>query len=148
MKRSAAVTIVLFSVTHPAMGQWLCQADLATGFSFDGKYWGSTDFDVSNEKFILRPLKQSEIEAKVYLDELTRTQPGKTTYGKFIFGEDSPEKYCFDHDSHINCSSPFGEFKFSKSALRFIETQSNGYWDGENSNSNTPVILIGTCTTI
>ena len=117
---------------------WLCISEDSTGFYFEDGKWGQAKFDVSDDKFIVRPLKESD--GRYFKDK-------EHTYGVFDLGRDHPSKRCKSNIS-IVCKVGLGELFFSPKSGRFIKTYPVGYWDGQNNNNNTPHITRGRCSKI
>ncbi len=130
---------VLFSmlVTAANADPWLCVGKVSTGFTFQNDKWEQTKFNVENEKYILRKLKEGEhfFGAKAQ------------TYGLFILGNDMSGLPCDDvsQPGMFTCLSSSSEFKFSTKSGRFLMTHTAGYWEGKDDADNPPFISIGRC---
>lgn len=119
---------------------YLCISEESTGFYYEKGQWGRASFNVKNDKFILREIKTGE---SGYLDK-------ENSYGIFPIGEKQPELQCGISESEDNfvCQGLLGQLYFSPKSGRFIKTYITGYWDGIDSNENTPVITRGRCSKI
>ena len=124
-------------VTAANADPWLCVGKVSTGFTFQNEKWEQTKFNVENEKYILRKLKEGEqfFGAKAQ------------TYGLFILGNDTSGMPCDDvsQPGMLICLSSGLEFKFSTKSGRFLMTHTAGYWEGRDDTDNSPFISIGLC---
>ena len=118
---------------------FLCIAEGASGFRFENGSWHSVAFDVSEAKYILKKVKESEFGF----------EDKENPYGLYDFGESSTITRCSQSESgDFMCLVGTGDFFFSPSSGRFIKTYTLGYWDGVDSNDNTPHIERGRCSKI
>ncbi len=129
--------LISSSVTHAE--QFLCVADLATGFKFNSasKSWENANFNVSSEKFII---SKSEID--------------KQSYKVTLMGEKVEQAVCeedFNEAGILFCDG-FSEYRFNKNNGRYVKVYLIGYYTytagstmfGEDG-KNTPHIEIGKC---
>jgi hypothetical protein len=133
-----AVGAVGMLITGIAGAQsWVCVADHATGFKYDGNKWNAAHFK-TDEKFLV-----------------TKSDNPKTA--KWVVkkvGESFPTAFCeedFTPSGALRCSG-FEEFRFNKKNLRFMSLYAIGYvTDGiglealGKEGQNTPALTIGTC---
>lgn len=117
---------------------WLCVSEDSTGFYFEKGKWGRAKFDVQEDKFIIRPIKESD--GRYFKDK-------EHPYGVFNLGKNRPSKRCSNYENII-CKVGLGELFFSPETGRFIKTYTAGYWDGQDNNDNTPNITRGRCSKI
>lgn len=119
---------------------YICVSEEATGFYYENKSWGRAHFNVSEDKYILRKIKENELG---YKDK-------KNPYGVFSLGGKNPEYRCFinEYSGDFVCRVGLGQFFFSPESGRFLKTYTAGYWDGADSNDNTPNITRGRCSKI
>jgi len=121
--------IALFPILSFAQNSYLCVPTSSTGFKFDSntKKWNST--------FLSNDLKQI----------LIKTDSG---WQWRDFGRNWGLK-CdlkFEDDGLIICPVFYGEVKFNKKTLRYIQTYTAGYVEGiDNNKPDTPGMTIGTC---
>ena len=141
MKLKILVLVILSMLATAASADpWLCAGEESTGFTFKNEKWGQTRFNVENEKYILRKLKEGEhfFGAK------------KQTYGLFTIGNDRSGLPCDDlsQPGMFICLSSSTEFKFSTKSGRFLMTHTAGYWDGKDDAGSATFIAIGRCSKI
>ena len=110
---------------------YLCVAEKATGFSFNEttKDWDSTDFFVDDRKYVI-----SKAKAEDYIWSVTK------------IGINIPTalcKYDFTSAGFIKCSGYSSQFWFSRDRLKYLYTESMGYWSLPN--DYTPYMEIGKC---
>tara|TARA_Y100001934_G_C12152397_1_gene677947 strand:- start:256 stop:693 length:438 start_codon:yes stop_codon:yes gene_type:complete len=119
---------------------YLCVSEESTGFYYENKSWGRAHFNVSDEKYIIRKIKENEFGF----------EEKETPYGVFTLGGQNPVYMCFidEYSNDFRCKVGVGEFYFSPESGRFIKTYTAGYWDGVNNNDNTPHIARGRCSKI
>jgi len=135
------IFLLLFtSVTNADESTYLCIAEESTGFYFENGSWGRAHFKVSDEKYIIRKMKEVELEFF----------GGKHPYGVYSLGGKYPEYRCSVTESSNNyiCRDGVGDFLFSPKSGRFIKSYMAGYWDGEDKNEDTPSITRGRCSKI
>lgn len=118
---------------------WICISEDSTGFYFKDGKWGRAVFNISEDKFIIRPIKKSD--GRRYFND--KAHP----YGVFVLGENRPSKRC-SADEDIVCKLGIGDLFFSPKSGRFIRIYAEGYWDGADNNDNTPNITRGRCSKI
>lgn len=108
---------------------YVCFANKATGFSLSAtETWSIREFDVSREEHILKP-KANRWEW---------IKPGETN------GVLCP---AFDRSGYLQCNYGFGSLVLNKRTMRYIETYTLGYVEGDKKTVN-PTITIGECTLI
>lgn len=124
------------SLTYALEDSYLCVTEEATGFISQYGVWKQANFDVSEEKFIVRKFKKGEPKMK---DEFT--------HGVFPLGSDFPNYWCTfpEENQKLLCRSGIGSFMFSPKTGRFIKTHIFGYWDNKD---DTPSISRGKCSKI
>jgi len=123
------------SAAEVEVSSWMCQAEETTGFSYGKKGWEVTTFKTKNDRFLIRPIKESD--GYYFKDK-------KNPYGVFEFGTKRALYRCKDI-GNIICNVGSGDLRFSRESLRFIRTYTHGYWEGADSNEDTPTISRGTC---
>lgn len=123
-----------------AADSYLCVAELATGFSYDGakKKWKSADFRSEKKLVVSRSKQKSHAwETKEVGDSL----PGATC-----------EKD-FNEAGNLFCSGVF-DLRLNNRTLRFLYVYPIGYWsDGDKTGmskegDNTPALVIGKCSPV
>lgn len=169
--------ILLMAFSGPAFAEsYLCIPDKATGFAFQDGEWASTDFNVGDEKFILRERSNEEIEnakeamepAMEFVKELAKTIESDS--GDLGQGSDEAAAYYLSsthvvlphgvddfplyHCRYVPVTGSFlcnsdtrGKLLFSTKSGRFTMTRLVGYWRGKD-NDQTPVMYIGRCSKI
>jgi len=142
MKRVSLISVLLsFTVTALAdEPTYLCVSEESTGFVFEKGSWRRANFNVADEKYIVRRIKEDEFGFK------DKDNP----YGVFALGENFPEFRCSISEDSKNyiCRIGLGQFLFSPKSGRFIKTYTSGYWDGADNSDNTPHITRGRCSKI
>ncbi len=129
--------LVLSPLWALAAEQYLCAADMATGFSYDKRTldWGEGKF-TPNEKFLV---SQSKALGEAFVVNLLGD------------GSDQPRFRCksgFDTDGILRCDGTTGQFRFNRKTERFLSSYINGYWSvvpGQDQSADTPSITIGRC---
>ena len=121
MRYAALVLILLaggISAQDSAKGKsYLCIPDRAAGFSFNKarKTWENTNFDVSENKYLLRPITSDD---KSYFGT-----PLKGVYGVWRLGEDTSFVQCeegISEHSWLYCGGNFNtRFVFNSRSNRF-----------------------------
>ena len=134
MRGLLGLVLFVFSVGAGAVADsYLCVADKATGFKLDKttKIWRSTNFDVSDNKYIVA---KSKFEA--------------FNWDVTTVGEKFPDYLCEDRiiDQVFHCNDISTNFYFSTKTLRFMSVYVGDYvallgGDGDS----TPLIEIGKC---
>ncbi len=128
MRRLLFAYLIIFSNSVFSQQAYICVQNLSTGFSYNSnsKTWERTAFKVDEEKKLLKKI------------------PSGWKWSNFgsNYGHECGE---INNSGFLNCNTLFGELRFNRNTLRFVETYTVGYTDGVNSNSNTPNISIGTC---
>ena len=130
-----AATLVLLTSNALAEG-WICQADMATGFIFNGTMWESAEFSVVDSEYLIRRPNPDDAEEALY-DWIVVT-----------IGEQDSHYQCQDDpgDGLLECAGRlWGEFNLDMTRLRFVLTYSMGYLTGLNENADTPLMEIGRC---
>ncbi len=65
------------------------------------------------------------------------------------FGEEFPDFYCEkdapNRSGYIHCEDGVGSFRINIKTMRYMKVYPIGYIDGEDNNTDTPMIEIGTC---
>lgn len=139
MKIFALVFLSMLATTANA-DPWLCVTEQATGFVFKNGSWEQGKFNVENQKYILRKLKEGEhfFGAK------------KLTYGLFTIGDDTAGLPCnnVSQPGFFICFAAGSEFKFSTKTERFLMTHTAGYLDGKDDAGSALFISRGRCSKI
>jgi hypothetical protein len=143
LNRSIAIIALALTPFHAFATEeptYLCVSEEAVGFYYDQKSWGRTHFKVTEDKYIIRKIKESD---PGYKDR-------KNIFGVFPLGGTYPEYKCFinSNSNAYICNIGLGQFLFSPDSGRFISTYTKGYWEGEDNNDNNPVIRRGRCSKI
>jgi hypothetical protein len=128
----AAITTV--SAAH-AQDQYLCISDLASGFAFKSNKWDTATFNVEDERFVLRRVRDS--------DDLPQTAWMITK-----IGNDYPEAICdndFTDAGWLFCEGLASTWRVNRESLRFMYWYWLGYTRGEEDTKSTPNITIGKC---
>jgi hypothetical protein len=127
------LALALLSYTGSVKGQtYLCVADMATGFSFNKsmKKWEAAEFDVKDEKYVLKEDNK----------KWTWTKVGEK------FGDTCDKG--FTDAGYFRCDR-LSTIYVNRNNLRFQLTKPTGYPDsggfGEEEGGNTPYIEIGRC---
>lgn len=117
--------------------EYLCSADAGTGFGIKNGKWQQQNIDAANFKYLIRSLKPSELTND------------SNTHGAFRLGESFPLHRCkLNSENEYVCLSPTGSsLNFSITTLRFVAAYTGGYWQ-KKYYTDTPMILIGKCTSI
>ena len=136
----AAIFFVMAAHVSAEDVTYLCVSEESTGFYYENKSWGRAHFNVSDDKYILRKIKEKEFGFE------DKDNP----YGVFALGGKDPEFRCFisEYSNDFICRLGLGQFFFSPESGRFMKTYTAGYWDGANNNDNTPNITRGRCSKI
>jgi hypothetical protein len=144
MKYLISITIAVFSLLSfnavAASDGYLCTAEQAVGFSDKEGKWDSVEFDVSEEQFILRQLKDSE-----------RALYNKTiTHGMFVVGSSWITQTCMSGrvESSLYCESDDNRLLFSPISGLYTETRLGDYWVAGELTESPPKVIRGTCTKI
>lgn len=118
---------LIFTNICIAQQAYICVANDSTGFNYNANTssWGRAGFKVNDEKKLLKKVGQE--------------------WEWSSFGTTFTHK-CGEINSHgyLNCDVIFGTLRFNKNTLRYIETYTVGYIDGDKG-GNTPSITIGKC---
>jgi hypothetical protein len=126
-KLIALILMLMYTNSCFAQQAYICVADSSTGFKYNSnsRIWEQTGFRVSEDKKLLKKVGQG--------------------WEWSSFGSTYGEK-CGEINSYglLNCDILFGTLRFSKNTLRYIETYTVGYIDGDKG-GNTPAITIGKC---
>jgi hypothetical protein len=122
---------LFFLATHSnawSQDKYVCVSEAIGGVSFNtnSQKWESTKFSNNGEKFIL-----SSRNGEWSIKEFGRKHEDKC--GKM------------QENGHLSCRIIFGDFIFNLETKRFLKTYLSGYVFGEDTNENTPAIIIGTC---
>ena len=113
--------------------QYLCTADLVTGFSWNEKdgRWNSTNFNVENENYLVSSIEPS-------------------TGGHYVIKKLGDRKIIatcesgFDASGLLSCRD-FVVFRMNREAGRYLLVYPSGYVEGYDNNDNTPFVEIGKC---
>jgi len=129
--------IISLLATIASADPWLCAKEDATGFLFSNGQWERSRFNVEDEKYILRKLKQGEyfFGARNY------------TYGLFVLGNETSGLPC-DNVSRpglLICVDADSEFKFSTKSGRFLMMHTGDYLDGEDDAGSAAFFSRGRC---
>jgi len=128
MKNPIALFLMLmFTNLCFAQQAYICLANDSTGFSYNTttNSWVKTGFDVSDRKKLLKKVGSG--------------------WEWSSFGSNYAEKCgAINNYGLLNCDLLLGSIRFNKNTLRFIETYTVGYLDGDK-NGDTPHITIGKC---
>ena len=139
--RIFALVFLSAFATVASAESWLCVADKTTGFAFKNGKWISGDFNISDAKHIIRPLKEGDFG---YGQE-------NFTYGVFQPGKPANIQWCRkadDKELYLRCRG-FGELHYSNKTGRYLKTYPFGYVKGDDIGSaDTPHIEIGRCSEI
>jgi len=129
MKKILYFLVTILNSVVYAQDAYLCLPKSATGFSYvqNSSSWEITTFNISDNKYLLK------------------NKSGKWSWDKF--GSNFP-KSCIDLNQKIMCNLLVGEVIFDKKTLRYLRTYIPGYVDGIANNDNTPLIEIGTCSSL
>ena len=128
------VVFLIFSHAMPAMGEephsYLCIPDAATGFRLNesGK-WIETNFDIEETKYLLSKKKG------IWLWD-NFENPSYTT---------SSRCHSVKVSGFIMCDSLFTLIRFSRETLRFMKIYYSYDYLHQDTDPNTPYIMIGTC---
>ena len=114
--------------------QYLCTADLVTGFTWNEKdgRWKSTNFNVENENYLV-----SSIEPNTGGHYVVKKLGDRRIIATCERG--------FDANGLLDCRD-FVVFRMNKEAGRYLLVYPSGYVEGYDNNDNTPFIEIGKCT--
>lgn len=157
-----SVLIVLLSTKAYAEkkdpDQFLCIADLATGFSFDKttKTWESTNFRVDGQKYIVKKVSEKNKQDAEIIKKLKGEKKlfwKVTEFGKESLVTNTYCEYYTPNDTIICDFGIFYKYKISIKNLRYIKISTWGYWDDDltDKNSfkkeggNSPHLEIGKC---
>ena len=113
--------------------QYLCTADLVTGFSWnekDGK-WESTNFNVEKENYLV-----SSIEPSTGSHYVIKKLGDRKIIATCMSG--------FDERGLLYCKDIL-VFRMNREAGRYLLVYPSGYVEGYDNNDNTPFIEIGKC---
>lgn len=123
MKVLAIVALWVTAIEAAVGAQYLCIADMATGYKFDQQEerWKSVDFDVTGMRYILRPIKQEEFKKYEFW--------GVGEYTKSLlvqFGTDDMVAACSSlpgvGSSSMHCEAGGVIFRFSSESNRYVLT--------------------------
>ena len=144
MKYLISITIAVFYLLSfnavAANDGYLCTAEQAIGFSDKEGKWDSVEFDVSEEQFILRELKDGE-----------RALYNKTiTHGMFVVGSSWITQTCMSGrvESSLYCESDDNRLLFSPISGLYTETRLGDYWVAGELTEFPPKVIRGKCTKI
>jgi hypothetical protein len=128
--RLVAAAVLLASFASPAAAEigWLCLADSATGFAWDGQRWIQSNFYTDKKRYII---SQAERSTGFVMKKVGEPYEQKCT---------AANEYGF-----IACDMIFGQFIFNSAHLRYLMTYPVGFIDGKDNQDNTPSIEIGSC---
>ena len=168
MKKYIVILLLAFSGSAFAES-YLCIADKATGFAFQDGDWVSNEFNVGDEKYILRERSNKEMEQarevvetlKEVFEEIEAEDLGlatnepvdyllNSTHVVLQHGFDDVPLYLCRYVSitgSFKCNGIKGKFLFSTKSGRFTMTHLAGYWRGKD-NDQTPIMYIGRCSKI
>ena len=118
---------LIFTNICIAQQAYICVANDSTGFIYNTNTnsWGRASFKVNDEKKLLKRVGQ-EWEWSSFGSTHTQKCGEINSYG------------------YLNCDLLLGSIRFNKNTLRYIETYTVGYVDGDKG-GNTPSITIGKC---
>lgn len=138
VKTLLSLATIIVTVAVPSIAsakQFLCIAEMATGFKMKAGQWKSVDFNVDDDRFVIRE----------YSDPLLS---GQNTHAVFRLGKDGPIHNCTDSGLkdqwHLLCGGLGVGFVFVEKELRFQQYNGFGYVFGDDADS-TPSITIGKC---
>ena len=142
--RALSVVLALMLVAGPVpLGkaatademQWICIADSATGFSYQGGKWVPTNFSVEGKRYLIskKQYRQNKNDMRYHVTKIGERHA-------YACQKDSPNEF-----GMVFCQDLLTEFKINVTALRYMSIYSVGYFDGSDDDSNTPYIEIGTC---
>jgi hypothetical protein len=119
---------------------YLCVKDTLVGISGENDVWTASKFTTTEDKFIIRPLKEGDYFYGV----------NENTHGAFFLGVEEPEMPCrFDKFTNktLVCYSGFdNKLRFREDTLRFVETSTLGYYHPLTKEDGQVSISIGKCT--
>ncbi len=138
LRRSVAVLLFVMAYWQAALAdedpKWICVAEAATGFKYQGGRWVTTNFNVENNRYLVvkKPwLGMSKTYQVVLLGEEygTRCNENSPTEYGWMYCEDYGQKF------HINIKT-----------LRYLSVFLVGYaFEGADEDGATPYIESGTC---
>ena len=135
MRRAKYMLLTIGLVTSfpsPA-DQYLCTADLVTGFSWNEKdrKWESTNFNVENENYLV-----SSIEPNAGGHYVVKKLGDRKIIATCENG--------FDANGLLYCKD-FLVFRMNREARRYLLVYPAGYVEGYDNNDDTPFVEIGKC---
>ncbi len=126
----------VFARAHASENNYLCVADIATGFHYENNKWSQASFDIKGEKYILRKLKDEELE-------ISKNSTYK--YGFVELGSNRAWDYCTHNGEIFDCIGPGFITRINTEKGRYLRIYVVGYTDGDDNNTNTPHMEIGRC---
>jgi len=129
MKKILVIASTIFAHTAFAQNSYLCIPDGTTGFVMNSKSqrWENAPFNTSGDKMILKKSSNSWI------------------WSSFGSSSGLTCNKDFDDKGDLSCQTMIGELKFNKKSLRYIETSTVGYYQGDKAVERNPFISIGRC---
>ena len=120
---------------------YICMPSAKTGFYFNSstKSWEQTRFKTGEQKKILKK-NSGKWEWQVFGE--------KFGFSDCSNGGESESQEGFNSSGYIFCEVLGGHMKMNKNSLRYIETYEIGFIDGQDKADNTPLIEIGTCSSL
>lgn len=126
--------MVIVVASAPSLAdQYLCTADMVTGFSWneEDRKWTSTNFNVNNENYLI-----SSVESETGGYYVIKKLGDKKTIATCQSG--------FDERGFLYCKD-IVVFRMNREARRYLLVYPSGYVEGHDNNDNTPFVEIGKC---
>ncbi len=137
MLRSITLLVTLLALPAMAETQYLCIEEAAGGVAHQNGRWSGTSFRTEDKYLVKFATQDGEVA----------TYSGIPKYAIYRIGQKNYDLLCDGTtETRIFCRAWHGEFKINLSNLRFIRTETIGFWeDGEGRRSGTPHLGIGKC---
>jgi len=127
----------MFFIAFPSVSiaeKYLCVADQASGFHFDGKSWGHASFKTDGKYMIAQSKRSTTEKPKIAISLIG----GHEMY--FCDG-------LLSSQDELYCGGLEGRFRFDPKTNRFLKSYTAGYINGDQG-KDTPHIEIGRCSSI
>ncbi|MFT3672045.1 hypothetical protein [Aestuariivirga sp.] len=118
----------------------LCVADAATGYKWDGKDWQSVNFNVSDEKYAVKPSQRQ------------RSPADGMDYDVVRLGDNYSSAPCWrekfkngNYMGQVACGGLGIGFIVNFTTLRFQHVYGHGFVGGADDGKDSPYIAIGKC---